>query len=74
MAAPQENNEKEEDEVGPGQAGLGVVQKKSACIQLETLESEIQAGGPQHVKDLCLKFMGTPPPTFSISMVAEIRK
>lgn len=66
MAAPQGNNEKEKDGVGPGQAGLGVVQFATfASTQLHTLESEIQAGGPQHVKDLCLKFMGTPPPTLA---------
>lgn len=37
--------------MGPGQAMSGRVQKKVACVQLDTLESEIQAGGLQYVKE-----------------------
>lgn len=62
--------------MGPGQAMLGRVQKKVACVQLDTLEFEIQARRLQYVKNLCLEFMGVwhLSSTFSISVVAEIRK
>lgn len=45
--------------MGSRQAGLGVVQKEVACVQLDTLEFGmlVEAGGLQYIKDLCLKFM-----------------
>lgn len=42
--------------MGAGQAGLGMVQKKAACVQFDTLDFEvlIWAGAVSNIQMICL--------------------